>query len=192
MRVETIEDVLLPGLNLKVRQLMAVDGNLVIDAAGCGPPGRCPQCERPATRVHSRYWRQISELPVGGRGLIVRLHVRRFFCDQSQCQRRTFVEQVAGLTEPRRRSSPAAQSVMRAVATELGGRPGQRLCAKLRLHGRRTALLAQLVAPPVPARAPRILGIDEFAFRSRRPAQPRDRLGCRLASGAPRRRDRVP
>ncbi|MCT9094303.1 ISL3 family transposase [Streptomyces sp. ASQP_92] len=168
MRVETIEDVLLPGLNLKVRQLMAVDGNLVVDAAGCGPPGRCPQCERPATRVHSRYWRQISELPVGGRGLIVRLHVRRFFCDQSQCQRRTFVEQVAGLTEPRRRSSPAAQSVMRAVATELGGRPGQRLCAKLRLHGRRTALLAQLVAPPVPARAPRILGIDEFAFRKGR------------------------
>jgi transposase len=93
----------LPGLELKVRQLMAVDGNLVVDAAGCGPPGRCPQCEHPATRVHSRYRRQISELPVGGRGLIVRLHVRRFFCDQSQCQRRTFVEQVAGLTEPRRR-----------------------------------------------------------------------------------------
>ncbi|NGO11532.1 transposase [Streptomyces sp. HC44] len=168
MRVETLEDVLLPGLNLKVRQLMAADGNLVVDAAGCGPPGRCPQCEHPAIRVHSRYWRQISELPVGGRGLTVRLHVRRFFCDQSQCQRRTFVEQVAGLTEPRRRSSPAARSVMRAVATELGGRPGQRLCAKLRLHGRRTALLAQLVAPPVPARAPRILGIDEFAFRKGR------------------------
>ncbi|WP_442815073.1 MULTISPECIES: transposase family protein [unclassified Streptomyces] len=80
-----------------VRQLKAVDGHLVVDAAGCGPPGRCPQCEHPATRFHSRYWRQISELPVSGRGLIVRLHVRRFFCDQSQCQRRTFVEQVTGL-----------------------------------------------------------------------------------------------
>ncbi|MET9894421.1 transposase family protein [Streptomyces sp. NPDC006465] len=103
---------------------MTVDGNLVVDAAGCGPPGRCPQCKHPAIRVHSRYWRQIPELPAGGRGLTVRLHVRRFFCDQSQCQRRTFVEQVAGLTEPRRRSPLAARSVMRAVATELGGRPG--------------------------------------------------------------------
>ncbi|WP_408056165.1 transposase family protein [Streptomyces ureilyticus] len=56
---------------------MAADGNVVVDAAGCGPPGKCPQCEHPATRVHSRYWRQISELPVGGRGLLVRLHVRR-------------------------------------------------------------------------------------------------------------------
>ncbi|MHC5262669.1 transposase family protein [Streptomyces sp. UC4497] len=168
MRVETLEDVLWPGVYLMARQLKTVDGHLVVEAAGCGPPGRCPQCAHPATRVHSRYWRQISEVPVSGRWLIVRLHVRRFFCDQSQCQCRTFVEQVAGLTEPRRRSSPAARPVMKAVATELGGRPGQRLCAKLRLHGRRTALLGQLVAPPVPARAPRILGIDEFAFRKGR------------------------
>ncbi|NGO46106.1 transposase family protein [Streptomyces sp. YC419] len=166
--METLKDVLLPGLSLTVRQLKAVDGHLLVDAAGCGPPGACPQCAHPATRVHSRYWRHISELPVGGRGLIVRLHVRRFFCYQSQCQRRTFVEQVAGLTEPRRRSSSAARSAIRAVAMRLGGRPGQRLCAKLRLHGRRTALLEQLVAPLVPARAPRVLGIDEFAFRKGR------------------------
>ncbi|MFE0254290.1 transposase family protein [Streptomyces sp. NPDC059010] len=150
MRVETLEDLHLPGLNLMVRQLMTVDGNLAVDAAGCRPPGRCPQCTHPATRAHSRYWRQISELPIGGRGLIVRLHMRRFLRDQSQCPRRTFVEQMAGLTESPRRSSPAAGSAMRAVAMELGGRPGQRLCAKLRLPGRRTALPSQLVAPPVP------------------------------------------
>ncbi|MFE4753132.1 transposase family protein [Streptomyces mirabilis] len=97
----------------------------MVDAAACGPPGRCPRCKRPATRVHSRYWRQVCALPVGGRGLTLRLRVRRFFCGHSQCHRRTLVEQVAGLTEPRRRSSPAARSAMRAVAVELGGRPGQ-------------------------------------------------------------------
>ncbi|MEV2234043.1 transposase family protein [Streptomyces phaeochromogenes] len=98
MGLETREDILLPGLNLMVRHLMTVDGNLKVDAAACGPPGRCPQCEHPATRVHSRYLRQVSVLPLGGRGLTVRLRVRRFFCDHGQCQRRTFVEQVAGLT----------------------------------------------------------------------------------------------
>ncbi|UQW99300.1 ISL3 family transposase [Streptomyces sp. RerS4] len=165
MKVETLEDVLFPGLNLVVRQVVVADDSLMVDAAGCGPPGGCPQCEHPAARVHSRYWRHIAGLPVGGHKMIVRLRVRRFFCDQSHCRRRTFVEQVAGLTEPRRRSSTAARSATRAVAVELGGRPGQRLCVKLRLHGRRTALLGQLTAPPVPARAPRILGIDEFAFR---------------------------
>ncbi|MEV6734201.1 MULTISPECIES: transposase family protein [unclassified Streptomyces] len=31
----------------------------------------------PAARVHSRYWRHIAGLPVGGQRMIVRLRVRR-------------------------------------------------------------------------------------------------------------------
>jgi transposase len=168
MKPETLKDVLFPGLNLVVRQAVVADDGLMIDATGCGPPGACPQCQQPARRVHSRYWRHIAGLPVSSHRLIVRLRVRRFFCDEVRCPRRTFVEQVAGMTEPRRRSSTAARSAMRAVAVELGGRPGARLCTKLRLYGRRTTILGQLTAPPVPARAPRILGIDEFAFRKGR------------------------
>ncbi|MFD9336670.1 ISL3 family transposase [Streptomyces sp. NPDC060028] len=166
--METLQDVLFPGLNLALRQATVVDDDLRVDATGCGPPGTCPVCQHPATRVHSRYSRHIAGLPVCGRRLIVRLRVRRFFCDQPRCRRRTFVEQVVGLTEPRRRSSTAARSAMRSVAVELGGRPGARLCKKLRLYGRRTSILGELTAPPVPARAPRILGIDEFAFRKGR------------------------
>lgn len=168
METETLRDVLFPGLNLIVRQVTITDGNLMVDAAGCGPSGPCPQCQHPAERVHSRYWRHLAGLPAGGRRMIVRLRVRRFFCDQSQCRRRTYVEQVAGLTEPRLRTSTPARSAMGAVAAELGGRPGQRLCMKLRIHGRRTALLGQLKARPVPTRAPRLVGIDEFAFRKGR------------------------
>lgn len=62
MRVEMLEDALLAGLNLKVPQLMTADGDLAVDAAGCGLRGRCPQCEHPAARLHSRYWRQLSEV----------------------------------------------------------------------------------------------------------------------------------
>ncbi|MFF3089536.1 ISL3 family transposase [Streptomyces nojiriensis] len=168
MELETVEDALFPGLTVVVRQAVVLDDHLMIDAAGCGPPGVCPACQYPAERVHSRYWRHIAGLPVNGLRLSVRLRVRRFLCDQPRCPRRTFVEQVAGLTEPRRRSSTAARSAMRSVAVELGGRPGARLCAKLRLYGRRTSILGKLISPPVPARAPRILGIDEFAFRKGR------------------------
>lgn len=64
MKTEALEDLLFPGLRLMVRPVVAVDDTLVIDAAGCGPPGRwpqCPQCERPATRVRSRYRRRIVD-----------------------------------------------------------------------------------------------------------------------------------
>lgn len=40
-----------------------------------------------------------------------------------------------------------------------------RVCRRLRLAASRTQLLRLLTAPPVPDRAPRVLGVDEFAFR---------------------------
>ncbi|MET7899225.1 transposase family protein [Streptomyces mirabilis] len=167
MKTEMLGDVLFPGLDITVWQVVVFDDNLIVDAEVCGPPGRCPQCERPATRVRSRYWRRMAGLPVGRRAMILRLRVLRFFCDQRQCRRRTFVEQVAALAEPRHRCSAELRSAMRAVAVEFGGRPGRRLCTKLRLHGRRTVLLKQLTAPAVPARAPRVLGIDVRILRGR-------------------------
>ncbi|WP_104815050.1 transposase [Kitasatospora sp. MMS16-BH015] len=51
------------------------------------------------------------------------------------------------------------------VAVELGGRAGERMCRKLSIPAGRTRLLGLLEAPEVPDRAPRVLGVDEFAFR---------------------------
>ncbi|MEU6278264.1 ISL3 family transposase [Streptomyces populi] len=114
--------------------------------------------------MHSTYRRKLTERPLGGQKSVVRLRVRRFFCDRKSCARRTFVEQVERLTE-RRRSSLGLRQWLSMVAVELGGRPGERLCRKLNLAAGRTRLLGLLEEPPAPERAPRALGGDEFAFR---------------------------
>ncbi|GGL01282.1 hypothetical protein GCM10010094_72560 [Streptomyces flaveus] len=57
---------------------------------------------------------------------------------------------------------------------KLGEWPGRRLCAKLWLHGLRTALLGQLI-PAVLPQAPRVLGVDEFACGEDVPPTPRSR-----------------
>jgi transposase len=97
--------------------------------------------------------------------LVITLWVRRFFCERSGCRRRTFVEQVPDLSERYRRHSVGLRQWMRSIATFAGGRPGQRLRQILQLPTGRTQLLGLLAAPPVPERAPRVLGVDEFAFR---------------------------
>ncbi|MGW4079106.1 hypothetical protein ACWELB_37505 [Streptomyces asiaticus] len=56
-----------------------------------------------ASRVHSSYQRTLDERPLGSRRVVVQLRVRRYFCDRGSCSRRTFVEQVGGLTERHRR-----------------------------------------------------------------------------------------
>ncbi|MEU4497523.1 ISL3 family transposase [Streptomyces sp. NPDC023998] len=130
-----------------------------------GRPGRCPDCRKQARRVHSTYQRTLDERPLGSRRVVVRLRVRRYFCDRKRCSRKTFVEQVPGLTERHRRSSTGLTGWLRSIAVELGGRPAARLCRSLRLAAGRTRLLRLLTAPPVQSRAPRVLGVDEFAFR---------------------------
>ncbi|WP_159104090.1 ISL3 family transposase [Streptomyces sp. CdTB01] len=160
-----IEDVLFPGIDVQVTAVYAAVEGAVVEAAACGRPPDCPSCGCPGRRVHSRYRRRLAERPVAGRPLVISLWVRRFFCEQAGCRRRTFVEQVPDLSERYRRHSVGLRQWMRAIATFLGGRPGQRLCHILQLPTGRTHLLSLLTAPPVPEQAPRVLGVDEFAFR---------------------------
>ena len=69
----------------------------------------CPDCSAVSSAVHSRYLRQPADLPVGGRPVSILLAVRRFFCPNPGCARRTFAEQFGDLIgRRRRRTSPAA------------------------------------------------------------------------------------
>ncbi|MFF3699037.1 ISL3 family transposase [Streptomyces sp. NPDC002221] len=165
MGAGSLEDVLFPGIDVRLERVSVSAEVLCVEAAACGPPPRCPDCRARVRRVHSAYERSLGERPLGGQQLVVRLRVRRFFCDRPLCRRRTFVEQVDGLSERYRRSSLGLKQWLRAVAIGLGGRAGERLCRKLHLAAGRSRLLELLEAPPVPDRAPRVLGVDEFAFR---------------------------
>lgn len=165
MGVESLADVLFSGFDVRLTRVTEAGEGLVVEGVACGPPPRCPGCNSQASRVHSSYERGLAGLPVNGRSLTVRLRVRRFFCDRGRCPRRTFVEQVAQLSERYRRSSLGLKCWQQAVAVELGGRPGQRLCRRLRLKAGRARLLGLLTEPAVPERAPRVLGVDDFAFR---------------------------
>ncbi|WP_307180243.1 ISL3 family transposase [Streptomyces canus] len=119
-------------------------------------------------RAHSRYGRRLAEHPAGGRRLVVKLEVRRFFCDAPDCRRRTFVEQIEGLTTRYSRAGPGVKELWRSVALVAGGRPGMWLCNSLAVPTGKARLLGQLHTPEVPARSPRVLGVDDFAFRRSR------------------------
>jgi transposase len=165
MEISSIEDVLFPGIDVRLEGVVVTGALLFVDACACGSPPRCPNCRWRGRRIHSTYRRSLSERPLAGQKLVVRLRVRRFFCDRKSCARRTFVEQVDRLTERHGRSSLGLKEWLKNVAAELGGRPGERLCRKLNLSAGRTRLVGLLEEPSARGPAPRVLGVDEFAFR---------------------------
>ncbi|MBQ0916639.1 transposase family protein [Streptomyces sp. RM99] len=140
MASKRVEDVLFPGIGVRAEGVSDSSGSLVVEAVSTARPGRCPTCRKQARRVHSRYQRAVGERPLVSRRVIIRLQVRRYFCDRRSCSRTSFVEQVPGLSTRYRRSSIRLAGWLRSITIELGGRPAARLCRRLRLTAGRTRL----------------------------------------------------
>ncbi|URM97853.1 ISL3 family transposase [Actinomadura madurae] len=126
----------------------------------------CPGCGTRSRRLHSHYERRLSDTAVGGQELLIHLRVHRFFCRSDTCAKKTFVEQVPGLTiRHGRRSVPAAET-LQAVALALGGRAGARLAQRLAASVSRMTLIRLIRLPePMVEAGPRVLGVDDFALR---------------------------
>jgi transposase len=118
-------------------------------------------------RVHSGYERRLLDTAVAGQETLIHLRVRRFFCTNAGCVKKTFAEQVPGLTTRYGRRTAGLARVLRAVALALGGRAGARLTGRLAAAVSRMTLIRFIRALPEPAviRAPAVLGVDDFALR---------------------------
>ena len=77
--------------------------------------------------VHSRYARRLADAAIGGRRLVIRLTVRRFCCACAACKRKTFAEQVPGLTARYARKTPLLAGMLRDIVVALAGRAASRL-----------------------------------------------------------------
>ncbi|WP_366914436.1 transposase family protein [Nocardia sp.] len=84
---------MLPHLNdLVPVEVLGDEGELVIEAGAAAVSARCPGCATASMRVHSRYRGRLADMAVADRASVLRLVVRRFFCDFSGCAARTFAK----------------------------------------------------------------------------------------------------
>ena len=159
--------VLLPHLAGVVVERIELAGTLLcIRAWARADAAVCPACGGSSRRVHSRYERRLADAAIGGRRVVIRLQVRRLFCDEPACKQRTFAEQVPGLTTRYARKTALLTELLRNIAVALAGRAGCRLARALHVAASRPALLRLVMAIPDPvAAAPRVLGVDDFAIR---------------------------
>jgi transposase len=151
---------------LAIDELERVDGLVVIRAHARGRTARCPGCRRWSKRIHSRYERTLADTAVGGQPVAIQLRVRRFVCPRTSCSRRTFVEQVDGLTLRYGRHSVLLRRLLETIGLALAGRAGARMTMRLAVPVSRMTLLRLVRALPehVPKQI-REIGIDDFAFR---------------------------
>ncbi|MGH6682113.1 MAG: transposase family protein [Bradyrhizobium sp.] len=105
----------------------------VITVRASGSVGVCPSCGMVSRRVHSRYQRRATDLPLSGRVVQLLVIARRFRCDAVLCGRQIFTERFAeGVLAQRGCGLPSPTDRCDADRHSLGERPVTFLKARLK------------------------------------------------------------
>ena len=153
-----------PGLQLVNVAMTTHELRLELTTTCAAMP--CPVCAHLSPRIHSSYRRSLTDLPWAGRTVRIALSVRKFFCTTVTCPRRIFTERLPTVVIPYAQKTVRLTDVHRLIGFALGGEAGARLVDRLGMPTSPRTLLRLLRRTPVPPPAtPRVLGVDEWAFR---------------------------
>ena len=126
----------------------------------------CPACGHASRCVHSYYRWTLADLLWHGLQVRLELSVRRFFCDDPDCARCIFTEQLPATAAPYAQRTTRADGALDAIGLALGGAGGACLAAALGLITSPTSVLQHLRhVPLLTDGAPRVVGIDDWAWR---------------------------
>ena len=156
-----------PSLHVEAL-LLGTDGLTLVTAAE-DETARCPLCGEPADRVHSRYVRTLADLPWADVAVRIRVHARRFFCDNDTCPRRIFAERLAGIAQAFAHRTDRQRAALECIAFVAGGEGGARLAAVLGYPVSPDTLLRLIRRSPesdFPTLT--VLGVDDWAYRKGR------------------------
>jgi transposase len=154
----------LAGLHLT--EITVIDGTITLQVRPTARTATCPLCHSRSRCVRSAYTRTLADLPWGGLPVRLLIRIRRFTCANLHCPQRIFAERLPHLTAPYARQTHLRRVALQRIGMALGGNAGVRLAVPLGIPTSRPTLLRLVRATPIPAGdPPRIVGIDEWAWR---------------------------
>jgi transposase len=167
-KLRTLISALLPPTRgIRLLEVSLEDASVRLQDTVTAPTAACPCCAVPSSSVHSRYQRHVMDLPWGTRAVRIQLAVRKFRCRNRACRRRIFTERVPELVAAYGRHTHRLATVLRTLGLALGGNPGARLAACLRLPTSPSTLLRLVRGAPIPTTpalpALQVVGVDEWA-----------------------------
>jgi transposase len=151
---------------IRLEKIVSASSSLTLVVRTTQPQAECPRCHRTSTRVHSNYIRTVADLPWHGVAVRLHLRTRRFRCKNSLCTKRIFCERLPRVVAHYARQTVRVNEALELIGCLLGGEAGARAVIKLAMAASPDTLLRRvrrgvlLCAP-----TPRVLGVDDFAFR---------------------------
>jgi transposase len=151
---------------LKIATTSMREDLLLVQVVSTNVRSCCPLCFCPAERCHSQYTRVVADLPCAGFRVQLILHVRRFFCDTTDCIRKIFTERLPAFVLPWARLTVRLCKALQSLGLATCGELGTRLAERLAIQTSPTTILRRIMVLPTAAiEQVSELGIDDFSFR---------------------------
>jgi len=80
------------SMNLECIEYKSKEDRFVFTVASTETDVLCPYCNKPSSKVHSMYQREIQDLPIQDRQVILLINSRKMFCTNPECDHKTFTE----------------------------------------------------------------------------------------------------
>ena len=153
-------------LQLESYEIEADSSTLTLNLRSSQTAAQCPLCKVLSRKVHSHYQRTLADLPCMHLGLKLSIQVSKFFCSNPECLRQVFTERLPDIAAPWARKTVRFIERLQSIGLALGGAAGARLGSLLGYASSGSTLLThvkRLLQATV--ETPKILGVDDFAFR---------------------------
>ena len=159
-------DFLLPDLSLCLEMIQWHEQTIQLVMSVTTQQAACPDCGQVSRRIHSHATWTPEDLPLSTFSTQIILKVRRFFCDDPYCRRKTFTEQVPALLPAYARRTSRLAETQLSIGLAAGGEAGARMTKTLRMATSPDTLL-RLVRHSPEGEVPQLkaVGIDDWAIK---------------------------
>jgi len=148
-----------------VRQMS--DASLHIYIKTVNETARCPECGKESTRVHSQCLRKnVRDLPILGKGVLVTITARRFFCDHDECRTSAFTEAMPDFIDSRWKWTQRCEELIMAIAMNTSCESAARICTLINIPVSGDTVIRMLLRHVVNAEfTGDSIGVDDWAVR---------------------------
>lgn len=163
----TPQFILPSNLDLKAETIYCEPGVLNIHTSVCQTHSACPICGKSSTRIHSRYYRTLLDLPISGHLARIKLRARKYFCDNSICHRKVFTERFDYEIRPYYRRMLRSNALLTRMALELGGNTGAAISRYVGVPVSPATILRVIKKIDLQPKelTSGVIGVDDWAFK---------------------------
>ena len=166
MKIYELCSLLLSAPSLQIQNITFENNQLHLAVESTHQQARCPICLEQSRSLHSTYRRYPQDLPWASVPVVLQITVKRFFCQNQDCQKKTFAERFPDLVDWYQRRTKRVKEKQQHLSTNISARVAELLLKDNQIGISNTTINRLLRSLPEPAFSPvRVLGVDDWAKR---------------------------